>query len=377
MTEKDGIYIRRGAELDIFQTPNSNIYHYIINYARNPQNGLDIQLRGGYINIYYRGGNLLKLYFNGKEALQPDSFDKWYFYQPTKESVLTKTDIERLCKAEFEAWYKETSEKPGNKYNHYRYIYSNFEKNRRKAIEIKGILKDKKNDLLSRLQKSTEYSEIASIMEELKTTMDNWKKSMKETGRRDTVSGERVVQHYISLFNKEYDKDTDYLVLDLEYAISSHAFYRDDRTPNKQPRIDIVAIEKGTGQLYVMELKYGMGVVDGNAGVDVHYSDYLNTVGDDEKWMYFWDDINTLLAAKKELNFFLDKNKVVLKKEKPKFAFIMKMQNNTDRIEFTNAIKSSDYIPDNVPILFLPKEKDETFFNPIPSGLKLSKKHLQ
>ena len=93
--------------------------------------------------------------------------------------------------------------------------------------------------------------------------------------------------------------------------------------------------------------------------------------------MYFWDDINTLLAAKKELNFFLDKNKVVLKKEKPKFAFIMKMQNNTDRIEFTNAIKSSDYIPDNVPILFLPKEKDETFFNPIPSGLKLSKKHLQ
>lgn len=377
MAEKDGIYTRRGDGLEISQTSNSNIYQYIIRYARNPQNGLDIQFRGGYINIYYRGGNLLKLYFNGKELLQPDSFDKWYFYQPTKESVLTKTDIKRLCEAESKSWYKETSEKPGNKYNHYRHIYSNFERYRREAIEIEGILQDKWNDLLSRLQKSTEYNEIASIMEELKKTMDNWKKSLKETGRRDTVSGERVVQHYISLFNKEYDENTDFLVLDLEYAISSHALYRDDRTPNNQPRIDIVAIEKGTGQLYVMELKYGMKAVDGDASVDIHYNDYLNTVGDDEKWQYFWDDINNLLSAKKELNFFLDKNKVILKKEKPQFAFITKLQNDSDKKEFTNAIKSSVSIPDNVPILFLPKENDETFFNPTSDGLKLSKRYLQ
>lgn len=376
MAEKDGIYLRRGEGLKISQTSNSNIYQYIIRYARNPQNGLDIQFRGGYINIYYRGGNLLRLYFNGKGPLQPESFDKWYFYQPTKESVLTKTDIKRLCEAESESWYKERSEKLGNKYNNYRHIYSNFERYRREAIEIEDILQNKWNDLLSRLKKSMEYNEVASIMEELKTTMNNWKKSLKETGRRETVSGERVVQHYISLFNKEYDENTDYLVLDLEYAISPHALYRDDRTPNKQPRIDIVAIEKGTGQLYVMELKYGMGVVDGDAGVDVHYSDYLNTVGNDEKWMFFWDDINTLLTAKKEFNFFLDKSKVVLKKEKPQFAFIMKLQNDSDKKEFTNAIKSSVSIPDNVPIIFLPKDKDETFFNTIPDGLKLSKKYL-
>ena len=214
-------------------------------------------------------------------------------------------------------------------------------------------------------------------MEEMKTTMDGWKKSLKEVGRRETESGERVVQHYISLFNKEYDEGTDYLVLDLEYAISAHALYRDDRTPDRQqPRIDIVAIEKRTGQLYVMELKYGMGAVDGNAGVDVHYNDYLNTVGDDEKWIYFWDDINVLLTAKKNLGFFLEKNEVVLKKEKPKFAFIMKEQNNTDKREFVNAIKTSVSIPDNVPVLFLPKDQDETFFNPIPDGLKLSKKYL-
>ena len=229
-------------------------------------------------------------------------------------------------------------------------------------------------------------------MEEMKTTMDGWKKSLKEVGRRETESGERVVQHYISLFNKEYDEDTDYLVLDLEYAISAHALYRDDRTPDRQqPRIDIVAIEKRTGQLYVMELKYGMGAVDGNAGVNVHYNDYLNTVGDDEKWIFFGDDINVLLSvrdshttdyinvlftAKKNLGFFLEKNEVVLKKEKPKFAFIMKEQNNTDKREFVNAIKTSVSIPDNVPVLFLPKDQDETFFNPIPDGLKLSKKYL-
>ena len=65
-----------------------------------------------------------------------------------------------------------------------------------------------------------------------------------------------------------------------------------------------------------------------------------------------------------------------MKKEKPKFAFIMKEQNNTDKREFVNAIKTSVSIPDNVPVLFLPKDQDETFFNPIPDGLKLSKKYL-
>lgn len=377
IVQKDGIYTRRGDGLDVLQAPNLNMYKHIIEYARNPQNGLDIQFRGGYINIYYRGGNLLRLYFDDNEPLRPESFDKWYFYQPTKESVLTKSDIVRLCKNESESWYKQTSEKPGNRYNRYRHIYSDYEKYRREAVEIESTLRNRWSELLSRLQNCTEYNEIASIMEEMKTTMDGWKKSLKEVGRRETESGERVVQHYISLFNKEYDEGTDYLVLDLEYAISAHALYRDDRTPDRQqPRIDIVAIEKRTGQLYVMELKYGMGAVDGNAGVDVHYNDYLDTVGDDEKWIYFWDDINILLTAKKNLGFFLEKNEVVLKKEKPQFAFIMKEQNNTDKREFVNAIKTSVSIPDNVPVLFLPKDQDETFFNPIPDGLKLSKKYL-
>lgn len=375
--QKDGIYVRRGEGLDILQTHNIQIFKHIMQYARNPQNGLDIQFRGGYINIYYRGGNLLRLYFDDNEPLRPGSFDKWYFYQPTKESVLTKSDIVRLCKNKFELWYKQRSEKPSKKYNRYRQIYSNYERYRREAIEIDSTLQNRWDVLLSRLQNCTEYNEFASIMEEMKTTMDGWKKSLKEVGRRETESGERVVQHYISLFNKEYDEGTDYLVLDLEYLISAHALYRDDRTPDRQqPRIDIVAIEKRTGQLYVMELKYGMGAVDGNAGVDVHYNDYLNTVGDDEKWIYFWDDINVLLTAKKNLGFFLEKNEVVLKKEKPKFAFIMKEQNNTDKREFVNAIKTSVSIPDNVPVLFLPKDQDETFFNPIPDGLKLSKKYL-
>lgn len=376
IVEKDGQYSRRGVGLDAMKSTESDIYRHIVEYARNPQNGLDIQLRGGYINIYYKGGNLLKLSFNKKNPFH-DSFDKWYFYKAAEDSVLTKSDIERLRQDDCISWYEETSKKSGSRYERYRIIHKNIKEYQDKAETIYNDLLNKRDNMLQRLQSCKEYNDVASIMEEIKNVMDEWKNSLKEKGSRKSVTGERVIQHYISLYNKEFSKNTDYIVLDIEYAISAHAKYRDDRTPDKQPRIDIVAIEKGTGQLYVMELKYGMGVVDGDAGIDVHYSDYLNTVGAEDKWSFFWNDIYTLLTAKKELGFFSKSEDVFLKKAKPKFAFIMKLQKETDKQELKESIESSTIIPNNVPVFYLPVEPDEYSSVPSADGLQLSEKYIQ
>lgn len=204
-------------------------------------------------------------------------------------------------------------------------------------------------------------------MEEMKGIMDSWKDSLKRNGGRKNVTGERVIQHYISLYNKEYDSNNSFIVIDLEFAISSHALFRDDRTPGKQPRMDIIAIEKGTGLLYVMELKYGMKSVKGDASAKDHYIDYLNTVGNDNYWEYFWDDINILFNAKKDLGFFKDKDFITLKKAKPKFAFVLKLEKEGDESDFKKELNDSN-IPSSVPVIILPIDSD---MNHLPINYKL------
>ena len=88
-----GEYDPRGSKVSKMTGLKS--YPFIMQYAKEESNGLDIQLRGRYINIYYKGGNLLKL--SGMDTCE---FDKNYFYQPDKGS-LRMTDIERLCHSNY------------------------------------------------------------------------------------------------------------------------------------------------------------------------------------------------------------------------------------------------------------------------------------
>lgn len=90
-----GNYIPRGRGLGDDFMKDLKSYPYIIEYANNSKNGLDIQLRGKYINIYYQGGNLLKL--SGTSTCE---FDENYFYLPTSDD-LRMTDIERLCSEDY------------------------------------------------------------------------------------------------------------------------------------------------------------------------------------------------------------------------------------------------------------------------------------
>ena len=58
---KNGGYTPRGSGLSKTFMKDMKSYSFLIEYANNEANGLDVQLRGEYINIYYKGGNLIKL----------------------------------------------------------------------------------------------------------------------------------------------------------------------------------------------------------------------------------------------------------------------------------------------------------------------------
>lgn len=54
-----GKYDPRGSKVS--EMTGLKSYQFIMQYAAIESNGLDVQLRGSYINIYYKGGNLLNL----------------------------------------------------------------------------------------------------------------------------------------------------------------------------------------------------------------------------------------------------------------------------------------------------------------------------
>ena len=181
-----GKYDPRGSKVSKMTGLKS--YLYIMQYAKDEANGLDVQLRGRYINIYYKGGNLLKL--SGKQTCE---FDKNYFYLPEKGG-LRMTDVERLCHSDYITKAEESK------------LLSNKSKDelsslRKVAFDIKKNLTDKNNDIVNRLKSGDSFESTAKVIEEMKKTMDDWKKRLADNDIRESEVGERTVQHYISLQN--------------------------------------------------------------------------------------------------------------------------------------------------------------------------------
>ena len=312
-------YKPHGYRSDDFMANLPN-YNAIIEYTKDPNNELDIQYRDNYINIYYLGGSLLKL--KGKHSID---FDEHYYYPPSKEFPISY--IEALAHKDFRS--KITKIKKLSQLSEEDLI-----KKRQEAIDNIEDIVSKRDNVVKRLR-SAKAESVSLILCEMKGVMKNWKRCKS----RNAVD-ERTVQHYISLFNKESAIDSDFVVIDLEYKLSELSGYcipKDQMEPNKgQPRIDIVAIEKSTGQLYVLELKYGLKSTKGKAGVVEHYNDYLNSVGADDKWEAFWNDIDSLVKVQKKENVLSET--ISLNKSKPIFGFIYKPEKNEEECKEFNQI---------------------------------------
>jgi len=338
-----GKYATRGTQLGESFMSDIPGFKYMMEYAQHSQSELDVQLRGKDINIYYEGGSLLKL--SGSSTLD---FDENYFYQPVCGS-LRMTDILRLCHPNYAEEAKKSKflrTKSDEELREYRI----------KSQEILKEIQNKRDDIISELKKANTFDAVRKVIDDMKEVMHSWKECLKKNGIRKEVVNERVVQHYLSLYNKDSEQGNQFVVLDLEYAISTNAIYAKDIEREKQPRIDIVAIEKTTGQLYVMELKYGMKSVEGDASASKHYQDYLQTVGNDQKWSYFVSDVKKLLKAKQEREII--SKSISIKDSKPVFAFIMKCETESDIKDFKKHLEDNNLA--HVPTVYLNPEQDYT-----------------
>ena len=246
---------------------------------------LDLQIRGNYINVYYKGGNILRI--------KPRSFefDEMYF-NDSKVKISSEAKKDAIIHTEL--------------------------------IKQKEALIEKLKD-----NKPKEY------FCEAKAVMDKWALSISE---KKTFE-EKKEQQEIALANR---KDTDFVVLDLEYAVSRNSEFNHVKTAQikkEVPRFDIIAIHNG--RLVVIELKKGLGAVPGTSGVKPHMDCFEYTIGQDINGLFI-REMQTLLAQKKALGL-LDKQ-LEIKDEKPLFMFAFADENGKDEFAgFVEKCREKDY----------------------------------
>mgnify|MGYP003463113865 FL=1 len=270
-------------------------YKDIIDFASQRENELDVQIRDNYLNIYYQGGNLLRVH--------PRSlyFDEFYFHRGAKD--MRKTHLIDKCKKGDKACIA--------RWEDY--------KNRRK--EMLDILKER---------------DMATYCKEMKRIMKEWEADLHTIG---ISHDEKYAQQQISMNNRGA---TDYTVVDLEYAVSttSNFKYNGDST-KKVPRFDLIAVDK-SGQLYVIELKTGLKAIDGNSGIRAHMDCFKHSIGSDSN-NNFINEMDELLEQKQKLKL-IEKDIRIDSTKKPQFIFAFSDEPGKNQYkEFVEACKERGY----------------------------------
>ncbi len=272
-------------------------YNEIIKFASKRENELDVQIRDNYLNVYYRGGNLLRIH--------PRSlfFDEFYFHREARS--LRKTHLIERAGA-------------GDK----------------TCIRRWESYKKQRDDMLGILKKSGGMEEYSAKM---KKVMDEWEIDLHTI---EISHDEKNEQQQISMNNRGA---TPYTVVDLEYAVSTtSSFCYNGKLDKKVPRFDIIAVDK-TGQLYVIELKTGLGAIDNDSGIGPHMDCFEHTIGRDRKNL-FLDEMNKLLNQKKDLNL-IDKEIYIDTEKIPQFIFAFSDKKSGENLyaDFVKACREKGY----------------------------------
>lgn len=276
-------------------------YKEIIEFAAKRENDLDVQIRDNYLNIYYRGGNLLRLH--------PRSmyFDEFYFH--------TDVSLDRKTRKT--------------------YIIEEAKKGNAGCKELIKKYKQQRDDMLNILKEKG----IAEYCKEMKKVMNAWETALNTI---QISHDEKNAQQKISMNNRG---GTPYTVVDVEYAVSRNSKFRyddyEEKKDKKVPRFDLIVVDT-EGQLYVVELKTGLGSIGRKSGIEDHLDSFNHTIGRDVN-KEFLEEMTDMLKQKKDLNL-IDKQVEIDKSKAPQFIFAFSNKEGEDQYpEFVKECRAIDY----------------------------------
>lgn len=221
---------------------------------------LVLQIREDYFNVYYKGGNMLKV--SSENSFQFD-------------------------------------------YNYYKCeIDLDTQEQRNKRI-------DKRRSVLESLKKTRDYK---TFIDEMKKLMDKYWIWLYNEKHRSLH--EKDTQHALCISNTE---STDYTIIDLEFQVSTRKdctyHYEPSSLPRhpgnyvceKSPRFDIIAVRNSDRRLCVIELKNGLDALVGKSGIGDHADSFEGSIGKNPlAELMFTKEMEKVVSDKKRLKLLSD-----------------------------------------------------------------------
>ncbi len=274
------------------------LIEYVVSNSR-----LDLQVRDNYFNIYFDGGNALRVSESGFY------FDPWYFYEGSYQGKkIPKTYIKEQAKGQ-----NKRTKIPAN--------YPTKEN----ALQIIKEINDKADLLVA---KAKAYN-FKSYFDVAVPQVGKWVAAYKRE--------ERKQQHIIACSNRRFSDHNNLVVIDIEYAVSTLKTYNkaENTIGNpKVPKFDIIAVDKD-GQLYSIELKNNLDADRDGSPQDVqhHLDDFNNTIGKPVSECDFSQEMSEVLKLKQKLGvlgeeIFIDTTR------NPKFAIAYSGKEESDKTKF-------------------------------------------
>lgn len=221
---------------------------------------LVLQIREDYFNVYYKGGNMLKV--SSENSFQ---FDYNYF----------------KCE-----------------------ISLDTQEQRKKRI-------DKRRSILESLKNTRDYK---TFIDEMKKLMDKYWIWLYNEKHRNLH--EKNTQHALCISNTE---STDYTIIDLEFQVSTRKdctyHYESSSLPRhpgiyvceKSPRLDIIAVRNSDRRLCVIELKNGLDALVGKSGIGDHADSFEGSIGKNHlAELTFTKEMEKVVSDKKRLKLLSD-----------------------------------------------------------------------
>lgn len=221
---------------------------------------LVLQIREDYFNVYYKGGNMLKV--SSENSFQ---FDYNYF----------------KCE-----------------------ISLDTQEQRKKRI-------DKRRSILESLKNTRDYK---TFIDEMKKLMDKYWIWLYNEKHRSLH--EKDTQHALCISNTE---STDYTIIDLEFQVSTRKdciyHYEPSSIPRhpgvdvyeKSPRFDIIAVRNSDRRLCVIELKNGLDALVGKSGIGDHADSFEGSIGKNPlAELTFTKEMEKVVSDKKRLKLLSD-----------------------------------------------------------------------